>query len=350
MPLIDMHTHFFPSGLLDELARRHSAPCVEVDDGITYVRYAADRRFPLRAEMTDLDAKLADMDRLGIDVSILSVTMPGVDGLGDDAARVARTANDQLAELTSAHAARLGWVAVLPMDAPAAAGAELRRAVGMGARGAMIYSNVAGRPVDLDVDRPLFETACELDVPILLHPTLPLSAATLQEFELISTLGYLFDTTTAALRLTLSGMFTRYPNLKFVVCHAGSLLPYQAGRIDHQAMNRPGGHGPIAGTPSEELRKLYTDSVCLHPPTLRYVVDFFGASKVMMGSDHPQWSMAGGVSTVRDTRLSADERALVESGTAAALFKWSFTGLPLSPEAPQPPRTVDGGRRHPTNR
>ncbi|NIY69414.1 amidohydrolase family protein [Streptomyces malaysiensis] len=330
MPLIDVHTHFFPTGLINELAWRYDTPCVEADGGITYVRYAGEKRFPLRPEMTDLDAKLSDMDRLGIDVSILSVTMPGVDGLGDDAARVARIANDQLTELTSAHPTRLGWVAVLPMDDPAAAGAELRRAVTAGARGAMIYSNVAGRPLDLDVDRPVFETACELDVPILLHPTLPLAAATLREFELISTLGYLFDTTTAALRLTLSGMFTRHPDLKFVVCHAGSLLPYQVGRIDHQAMNRPAGRGPITGAPSEDLLKLYTDSVCLSPPTLRYVVDFFGASKVMMGSDHPQWTMDGGVRTVRDTHLSNDERSLVESGTAATLFNWSFPEVSLS--------------------
>ncbi|MFF3569275.1 amidohydrolase family protein [Nocardia jiangxiensis] len=329
MPLIDTHTHYFPSRLIHGLARRSDSPSVENEDGVRYVRYGRYQRFPLRSAMTDIDAKISEMDRFGIDVSILSVTMPGVDGLGADAIQVAGETNDELAEITSCHAHRLGWVALLPMDEPEAAGTELRRAVAMGARGAMIYSNVAGRPLDLDIDAPVFEAACELDVPILLHPTLPLTAMTLQEFELTSTLGYLFDTTTAALRLTLGGLFTRYPDLKFVVCHAGSLLPYQSGRIDYQAMNRPGGHGPItAAKPSEDLRKLYTDSVCLSPATLRFVVDFFSASHVMAGTDHPQWPIGDGLETLAATELTDAERSAITYRTAAQLFN-----LPLAEPA-----------------
>lgn len=339
-PLIDVHSHFFPDRMLAELARRATAPCLETVDGVRFVRYGPDARFPLRSAMSDVSTKLAEMDRCGVDVSILSVTMPGVDGAGADAAPIARVTNDQLAEIAAAHPDRLGWVAVLPMDEPAAAADELRRAVSVGACGAMIYSNVAGRPVDLDVDRGLFDTACDLDVPVLLHPTLPLAAATLREYELTSTLGYLFDTTTTALRLTLGGMFVRYPGLKFMVCHAGSLLPYQVGRIDHQAMHRPGGYGALAGpAPSADLRKLYTDSVCLDPTTLRYVVDFFGPSRVMLGTDHPQWTMADGVRIVAETDLTASERTAVEHATAAEIFRWTFPAALEEPLASTTSRT-----------
>lgn len=318
---IDIHSHFFPRRLIAELARRGTAPAVETENGIDYVRYGERHRFPLREEMSDAAGKIAQMDRHGVSMSVLSVTMPGVDGLGPDASRVAAIANDELAEVGEAHPDRLGWVAVLPMDDPHAAAAELRRAHGQGARGAMIYSNVAGRQLELDVHGPVFAAACELDLPLLLHPTLPLTAETLARHELVSTLGYLFDTTTTTLRLVLDGMFVRYPDLRFVVCHAGSLLPFQVGRIDHQALNRPGGYRELAGTaPSDDLRKLYTDSVCLDPATLRFVIDFFGPSHVMMGSDHPQWSMEGGVRTLADTPMTEDERAAVAVGTASRVF------------------------------
>jgi len=320
--LIDVHTHFHPPRMLEELSRHAGIPRSEVADGVTYIRYGRDQRFPLRPEMTDVVAKVAEMDRTGVDRAIVSMTMPGVDGFGGEASRAASVVNEDMALVLEPHRDRVGWVATLPMDDPEHAGAELRRAVGLGARGAMIFSNVAGRPLDLATDRDVFATASELGVPLLLHPAYPLSAATLNGFELVSTLGYLFDTSTAALRLVLSGLFTQFPDLVLVICHAGSLLPYQAGRIDYQALNRPGGVGPVEGAPSDHLRRLYTDTVCDSPQTLRFALDFFGASHVMMGSDHPQWPMGRGVDVVASTVMGVDERDAVESATAARLFDW----------------------------
>lgn len=322
MTLIDVHSHFHPTRLVEALAVRQEVPKVETDGSGMFVRYGPDLRYPLRPEMSQVDAKLEMMDRAGIDRSVLSVTMPGVDGLGDDAGPVARVVNDQLAAETGGASARLAWVAVLPMDRPLEAAAELRRAVGMGARGAMIFSNVAGQALDLELHAPVFAAACDLDVMLQIHPTYPLAAHTMPGFEIVSSLGYLVDTSVATLRLVLGGLFETYPDLKLMICHAGSLLAYQAGRIDYQALHRPGGIGPIAGRPSDHLRRLYTDSICLSTQTLRFAVDFFGSDHVMMGSDHPQWPMEAGVETLRDTDLTADERECVEHRTAMAAFQW----------------------------
>jgi aminocarboxymuconate-semialdehyde decarboxylase len=64
----------------------------------------------------------------------------------------------------------------------------------------MIFSNVAGSPVDLPEFAPVFEAAAQFDVPLLLHPTYPLTAKTVDAYALIPTLGFVFDTTTAAVK------------------------------------------------------------------------------------------------------------------------------------------------------
>jgi predicted TIM-barrel fold metal-dependent hydrolase len=320
MSRIDIHTHFSPAALADGYANRSEPPYLESEAGQSFVVYGTNKRFPLRPEMTNIDAKLEAMDRCGIDVSVLSVTMPGVDGLGSDSADVARAVNEELAETVDKAPDRLAWFALLPVDDPGSVSDEMRWATGLGACGVTAFSNVAGRHLDLEIDSELFATAAQLDVPIFLHPSYPLSGGTLDGYELVSSLGYLFDTSTVALRLVLDGLFDRYPDIKLILAHAGSLLPYQLGRIDHQATNRPGGMGALDVPPSDHIRKLYVDSVCLWPPALRLAVEFFGADHVLLGSDHPMWPLEGAADTLAAVGLPDDARQLVESGAAAALL------------------------------
>jgi aminocarboxymuconate-semialdehyde decarboxylase len=318
--LVDVHTHFFPRQLLSAIERRSEPPCVERNGDGLCVRFGPGRRYPLTTAMGDADAKVAGMDRSGITHSILSVNMPGVDGLGEEAVAAARQVNDGMREAAESRPDRLSWMAVVPMERPGEVAAELRRCVACGARAVMIGSNVAGRPLDLDTDAGLFETAHELEIPIMVHPAFPLASEMVSDYELTSILGFPFDTTTAALRLVLAGMFDRYPRLKFVVSHVGGMLPFLVGRIDYLSMKRQGGLGRLSVAPSDHLRKLYVDGVCLWPPALRLGVEFFGAGHVMFGSDDPYWPMCNSIETFSDAGLAAADRRMVAHGTAAAVM------------------------------
>jgi aminocarboxymuconate-semialdehyde decarboxylase len=318
--LIDIHTHFFPEQLVLAIEGRREPPYLHREDGRTFVRFGPGRQYPLTETMSDIEAKLAEMDRAGIDGAVLSVNMPGVDGLGEQAAATARKVNDGLAAAAARDPGRLHWMAAAPMERPGAVAEELRRCASLGARAVMIGSNVAGRPLDLDVDAGLFETAHELDLPIMVHPAFPLAGESVSEYQLTSILGFLFDTTTATLRLILGGMFDRYPGLKFVVSHVGGLIPFIVGRIDYLSTQRPGGMGRLSVAPSEHLRKLYVDSVCLWPSALRLGVEFFGADHVMFGTDHPYWPLGLGVETLDEAGLPPGEKSQVAHGTATALM------------------------------
>jgi aminocarboxymuconate-semialdehyde decarboxylase len=318
--LLDVHTHFFPEPLFRAIEARSQPPYLHREGGRAFVRFGAARQYPLTAEMRDIEAKLDQMQRGGIGHSVLSVNMPSVDGLGELAVTVARDVNDAMAAAASRDPDRLSWMATLPMEHPEAVSAELRRCAALGARGVMIGSNVNGRPLDLDQDAGLFEAAHDLDVAIMMHPSFPLSNTSVSEYQLTSILGFLFDTTTATLRLILSGMFDRYPQLKLVVSHVGGLLPFIVGRIDYLSTQRPGGMGQLTEAPSEHLRKLYVDAVCLWPPALRLGVEFFGADHVMFGSDHPYWPMPDSVQTLAAAALSPSQERAVRRGTAVKVM------------------------------
>src|SRR5882757_4514906 len=91
----------------------------------------------------DLDAaRLADMDKMGIERSILSCFNYGSVQLDPDSARAvdsARRMNDILAERIESHPDRFSGFAALPLQDPIAAVAEFRRCVTkLGFHGAMI--------------------------------------------------------------------------------------------------------------------------------------------------------------------------------------------------------------------
>jgi predicted TIM-barrel fold metal-dependent hydrolase len=206
------------------------------------------------------------------------------------------------------------------MQAPDAAAAELERAAGLGLHGMMLYSNVAGWPLDDPRFRPVFETAARLDLPILIHPTLPLSAPSLDAHALVPVIGFMFDTATATLRLIFDGIFDRHPDLKLILGHLGSVLPYIIGRIDYESMRLPGGTGALTDRPSEHIRRLYIDTVSNWPPAYRLALEFFGAERILFATDHPFWNMRVAHEALDQLDLAPSDRRAIERGNAIDLL------------------------------
>jgi predicted TIM-barrel fold metal-dependent hydrolase len=326
--IVDVHTHFLPAALASALRARDVAPRITGDQ----ILYGEGSGHLLLPSMEDLDLRFADMERQGIDFAVLGANVPGVDWLaGPDAVALARDMNDELVAVAAAHPDRLAAMAALPMQEPEAAAAELERAVGAGAVGAMVYSNVVGRGLDDPAFEPVFAAAARLGAPLYLHPAYPVVAGTMDAYALIPTLGFLVDTTSVVLRLVLGGLYERHPELDLVLGHAGSLLPQLAGRIDVEAKRMPGGMGVLSAPPSESLARLYTDAICAWPPALHAALAFLGPDRVMFGTDYPFWDPAATLETVDGAGLAPDVLERVQSGNAQRLFD-------LSLSAAEPPR------------
>ena len=163
--IIDTHTHFIPRFVLED------TPFGLAYDGSTlshpeHMRYVVEPRF------LDVEARLDEMTRQGIDMSVVSLspTLFFYDQPSDVAAEYARRANDALAEMVSS-SDRLVGVATLPLQDPVAAARELDRAVTeLGLHGAQIGTNTETLEIDAPALEAVFATAERLDVPMMLHP------------------------------------------------------------------------------------------------------------------------------------------------------------------------------------
>jgi len=191
------------------------------------------------------EGRIAAMDAAGIDMQILSHTVPGPENLKPSAAvELARQANDAVAAAVGEHPDRFRGFATLPMREPAAAAAELERAVrGHGFVGALINGHVNGRYLDDAFFWPVFESAETLGVPLYLHPTIPPQPvidacygglAPKVSARLASAgAGWHIDTGIHCLRLILAGVFDRFPALQVIVGHQFEALSWMGRRADY---------------------------------------------------------------------------------------------------------------------
>lgn len=196
------------------------------------------------------DARLRDMDAMGMDMAVLSITTPATQSLdAPEAVKLAREANDELAAAVARHPDRLQAFATLQTPDPAAAVDELQRAVlGLGLRGAMIHGRTGDKMLDHPDFAPILDEAARLGTPVFIHPQMPPKAVRDIYYgdlpdELSLTLaggvwGWHMETAINALRLILSGTFERAPGLQIILGHWGEIIPLYLERVDVAPMAR----------------------------------------------------------------------------------------------------------------
>jgi predicted TIM-barrel fold metal-dependent hydrolase len=321
-PVVDVHIHYLPPALLQVFMRRTRPPRAERHNGWLVLDFGEGYVERIDARLAEPEHLLENLHRAGIDIALLSINQPGVLKLDPPEARaVAREANDELAELVRKSRGALEGLATLPWQATDDAVDEFGRAASIGLRGAMACSNVAGRPLDDPAFDATFEAAASLSMPLLLHPTVPTQVSTLSEHGLICAAGFLFDTTTAILRMVFAGTFDRHPGLKVILAHAGSLLPLLTGRVDREyARNALPCALPEGRRPSDYVRGLYTDTIAGSPRALELAIELLGADRVCFGSDYPFGNQQEALDLVMATSLPGETISAICGENAAELF------------------------------
>lgn len=317
---VDVHVHYLPPPYLEALEGRSEPPRINRSDGQLFLDLGAGGSFPLHPGMSELSDHIEGMSTAGIDQEILSITPPAVDGMkAAEAVAVAHASNDALADIAKGHDGRFRALAILPAVDPERAAEELRRAVGLGHRGGVLMTNVNGARLDEDRFRPIFESAAELDVPIVLHPTPPAQPQPFVGYALMTIVGFIAETTVCALRLVLSGLFERHEDFKLIVPHVGAAIPYLFGRIAYEA-ERYHVESALSAPVGEHLRRLYLDSVSVFPPAINLALDMVGPDRLLFATDEPFWERERSVEALEKSGLDADTLERVSGGNAERLF------------------------------
>ncbi|MBC7781502.1 MAG: amidohydrolase [Proteobacteria bacterium] len=295
IPVIDVHSHVLPRSLIEAIAarpREHEIKVETRDDG-GVKRFLRDdgHATPIFDEFHDPAAKVAGMERKGIDVSILSTT-PFVFFYWlapERALAAARITNDGIAQMVAAYPDRLRGMATLPMQDADAAIAELERVVrDHGFRALEVGCTVQGQQLSEARFRPILKRAAELGVCLFAHPHFVGGVRSpLECWYLANLIGHPLDTVLMASHLMFSGTLDELPDLNIILAHGGGYLPYQIGRLAHGHDCRTETKAQTKTSPLDLLRRFWCDALTHDAIALRYLVDRVGADRVVLGTDAP---------------------------------------------------------------
>src|SRR5437870_5952026 len=321
---IDFHCHLYPEEYLKKLEASSGDVRIEKNQkGERIILSMGTKVGPVTEEFFDIEARLDRIKENRVDMQILSTPHPGVDRFSpDESAEMSRIINDGLSQVVKKYPNNFQALAMLPLIDTKLALKELDRAIfDLGLKGICMLTNVAGQTSDSDFLLPVYERAQALGVPIFIHPTTPVGAQVMKEWRLAIILGFEFDIMLSATRLAYSGILEKFPELKFVIAHLGAGIPFLVGRIDR------GYHDPMCGVKtkkpaSEYLKDLYTDAVSFYKPALMMAYNFFGAERIVMGSDFPLpiGDLQAAVPSIKEMKIPDQEKEKILGGNVTRLL------------------------------
>lgn len=321
---IDVHTHLIPPGWEDWATRfggERWPRLVERDACHATIMTGAQFFRDVDHRSWSATRRIEDMDRLGIGRQVLSPPPVMFCYWADARATAAfsRMQNENVAGVVARHPERFLGMATVPLQDTGLAVTELRYCrERLGLRAVEIGSCPAGRDFDDPELFPFFEACASLDVAVFVHPAVPLvGQERLGKYYFPLIVGNPLETALAASKLIYGGVLERLPGLRVCFAHGGGAFPFTLARLDHGWKVRPEGPAAIPRPPSQYARRLYFDSLTLGAANLRFLVEQFGAERVVIGSDYPfDMGSADPIGAVAEAGLSDAARAQIEDGTA----------------------------------
>jgi aminocarboxymuconate-semialdehyde decarboxylase len=200
----------------------------------------------------------------------------------------------------------------------------------LGMVGVEVSSTVNGRELCDPALRPFWAAVAELECVVFLHPLGTSLGERVNSHYLSNIIGQPLETAIALSKLILDGLWDRYPAIKLIAAHGGGYLGSYAGRLDHGYRVRPEARGCMRA-PSEYLRQMWFDTVVYDPRILRHLIDTYGASQLLVGTDYP-FDM--GMEDVHEAMacipsIEEEEVRAILGGNAARLF--GLASPPLRP-------------------
>ena len=313
--IIDVHSHLFPPGLMASIER-------------------AGGRLPQLSAAPQQSMSLGErfelMQSCQVDIGLLSVgVLQPYHADAKTAVALAHEANDTYLQTSADSGGRLLAWAALPLPHVDAALAELDRVAGdRHCVGVTLGTSV----LDLDLDdkalEPVYEALNARGTTVFVHPSMAFDGFGDNDLGMQRSIGGMIEDTIAGIRLLLSGVVVRFPEINFIVPHLGGTLPFIYGRVRRHiqlAEKKWAADGlTTEDAPRKGLSRLWWDTATRHVPALTCAVETLGADRLLFGTDYPytktREEFASRLGHVRDLPVSGEQRDAILGASAAALL------------------------------
>lgn len=292
--MIDIHTHVVPESFpaymgkhshaaWPSMAPAHACHRHVMVSGSVY-RTVSHHCWDCAVRLADMDARDVDRQVLSPMPELLSYWMDAADG-----AAMCRYLNEVVAEMVAQSPARFIGLGAVPLQDVSAAIAELDVAVHrLGLAGVEIGGNVNGTVIGDPRFGPFFEAAADWGAAIFVHPLRPTGMDRLVgPAALEQVLAFPGETGLAAASLITAGIVERLPDLRIAFSHGGGTLSMLLPRLQHAWQTLPPMRDALVGDPIHTARRMFYDDLVYDAATIHRLIDVFGSSQVMVGTDYP---------------------------------------------------------------
>jgi len=290
---IDIHTHVVPENF-PPYAGKHGntpwpsmAPAHECHrhvmiSGKVY-RTVADGSWSVPRRIEHMSGMRVGRQALSPMPELLSYWLPL-----DDARALIRYLNEQIAEMIAAAPQCFVGLGAVPLQDTEAAIRELEYVMGaLGFRGVEIASHVNGASIGETRFEPFFAAAARLGAAVFVHALRPAGQERIVGPFAEQAVCFPGDIALAAASMITGGIAARHPQLRIAFSHGGGAMSMLMHRLAHAWANIPKSKEALPESPAVYARRFYYDALVFDPRATRFLVENYGDSQVVLGSDYP---------------------------------------------------------------